>query len=184
MILSCILLAISVSIDALSLGVTYGIKHSKITGISNFIIFIIAFISTSIAIFLGNSISKLFSPKIATFLGSVLLIALGIYTIYKSPKKNTSDYDFDNSNSIEKKEAILLALAVSADASCVGLSCGIIGINGFIYPILASFFHMVFINCGNFVAFNIAKKIKVSDKLLSIISGFILILIGVIRIFI
>ena len=33
--LHCILLAISVSIDALSLGVTYGIKHSRIRGISN-----------------------------------------------------------------------------------------------------------------------------------------------------
>ena len=54
--ISCILLAISVSIDALTLGITYGIKHSRINKISNLIVFSIAFVSTSIAIFLGNHI--------------------------------------------------------------------------------------------------------------------------------
>ena len=180
--LHCVLLAISVSIDALSLGVTYGIKHSRIRGISNVIIFVIALLSTSISIFLGSNIAKLFSQDVALALGSSLLIILGLYTIYKSFKETSTDYDLDNSNSIEKKEALLLALAVSADASCVGLSCGIIGLDSFIYPILAAFFHICFINCGNFIAYNVAKKIKIStNKLLSIISGLILISIGIIR---
>ena len=78
--ISCILLAISVSIDALTLGITYGIKHSRITKISNLIVFSIAFVSTSIAIFLGKHISKLFSPFVATIIGSALLILLGIYS--------------------------------------------------------------------------------------------------------
>ena len=54
--ISCILLAISVSIDALTLGITYGIKHSRITKISNLIVFSIAFVSTSLAILLGKHI--------------------------------------------------------------------------------------------------------------------------------
>ena len=54
--ISCILLAISVSIDALTLGITYGIKHSRINKISNLIVFSIAFVSTSFAIFLGKHI--------------------------------------------------------------------------------------------------------------------------------
>ena len=82
--ISCILLAISVSIDALTLGITYGIKHSRINKISNLIVFSIAFVSTSFAIFLGKHISRLFSPSLATFIGSALLILLGIYSIYKS----------------------------------------------------------------------------------------------------
>ena len=82
--MSCILLAISVSIDALTLGITYGIKHSRITKISNLIVFSIAFVSTSLAIFLGKHISRLFSPSLATFIGSALLILLGIYSIWSS----------------------------------------------------------------------------------------------------
>ena len=160
--ISCILLAISVSIDALTLGITYGIKHSRITKISNLIVFSIAFVSTSFAIFLGKHISRLFSPSLATFIGSALLILLGIY-------------------SIDKNEAILLALAVSTDASCVGLSCGIIGITGFVYPLFAALFHTIFINCGNIIAYSASKRIKLSDKCLAIFSGFVLILIGLIR---
>lgn len=179
--ISCILLAMSVSIDALTLGITYGIKHSKITKISNLIVFSIAFVSTSIAIFLGNHISRLFSPFVATFIGSALLILLGIYSIYKSFNKNTEDYDLDHSNSIDKNEAILLALAVSTDASCVGLTCGIIGFTGFVYPFFAALFHTIFINCGNIIAYYASKKINISDKYLSIFSGIVLILMGLIR---
>ena len=179
--ISCILLAISVSIDALTLGITYGIKHSRITKISNLIVFSIAFVSTSLAILLGKHISRLFSTSLATFIGSALLILLGIYSIYKSFNKNTEDYDLDHSNSIDKNEAILLALAVSTDASCVGLSCGIIGITGFIYPLFAALFHTLFINCGNIIAYSASKKINISDKYLSIFSGSVLILIGLIR---
>ena len=179
--ISCILLAISVSIDALTLGITYGIKHSRINKISNLIVFSIAFVSTSFAIFLGKHILRLFSPSVATFIGSALLILLGIYSIYKSFNKNTEDYDLDHSNSIDKNEAILLALAVSTDASCVGLSCGIIGITGFVYPLFAALFHTIFINCGNIIAYSASKRIKLSDKCLAIFSGFVLILIGLIR---
>ena len=74
-----------------------------------------------------------------------------------------------------------MALAVSTDASCVGLSCGIIGITGFIYPFFAALFHTIFINCGNIIAFYASKKINISDKYLSIFSGIVLILIGLIR---
>ena len=106
---------------------------------------------------------------------------LRIYSIYKSFNKNTEDYDLDHSNSIDKNEAILLALAVSTDASCVGLSCGIIGITGFVYPLFAALFHTIFINCGNIIAYSASKRIKLSDKCLAIFSGFVLILIGLIR---
>lgn len=181
MILSCILLAVSVSIDALSLGVTYGIKNAKITKTSNLIIFTIALCCTSFAILLGHYISILFSPRVGAIIGSTLLIILGLYTIIKSLKSEPTDYDFDNSNTIDKKEAALLALAVSVDASCVGLSCGIMGINNLIYPFLAAVFHMFFINCGNSISKAIFSRLNVSSKKLSILSGSILIFIGIIR---
>lgn len=183
MIISSILLAFSVSIDALTLGITYGIKNSKISNSGNLIIFTIAFISTALAMLLGNWISALFSPNISVILGSLLLLTLGIYTIFKSIKLNPSTYDVDNSNTIDRNESVLLALAISVDASCVGLSCGIIGINGLLYPFLAALFHMFFLNCGNFIAKKIIRKIKISQKKLSICSGSILIFIGLFRIF-
>ena len=42
MLLNCILLALSVSIDSLGIGISYGIKHTKISKISNFTLFSIS----------------------------------------------------------------------------------------------------------------------------------------------
>ena len=47
MLLNCILLALSVSIDSLGIGISYGIKHTKISKISNFTLFSISFLMTS-----------------------------------------------------------------------------------------------------------------------------------------
>ena len=127
-----------------------------------------------------NSTSN-FSFSSGVTISISLSFILGIYSIYNSFNKNTEDYDLDHSNSIDKNEAILLALAVSTDASCVGLSCGIIGITGFVYPLFAALFHTIFINCGNIIAYSASKRIKLSDKCLSIFSGIVLILIGLIR---
>ena len=181
MLLNCILLALSVSIDSLGIGISYGIKHTKISKISNFTLFSISFLMTSFSIFIGNSISSLLSEKFSILIGSLLLIFLGIYGIYKNISNKTTNYDFNNSNEIDKKEAIFLGLALSIDSFCVGLGSGIIGITGFVYPLFAALFHTIFINCGNIIAYSASKRIKLSDKCLAIFSGFVLILIGLIR---
>lgn len=182
MILKCILLALSASIDALSLGVTYGIKKTKMSRIGNIIIFLTLLISTSIAVLVGHYISIIFSPTFSIWIGSSLLILLGIYTIYKAKDNVSTNFDTDNSNYIDEKEAFMLGLAVAVDASCVSLSSGMIGLGSFILPILMAVFHTFFVNCGNFVATTIVKKFKLSNKLLSIFAGIILIFIGIFRI--
>ena len=46
MILNCIVLALSVSIDSFGIGITYGIKNTKITNWSKLILFTISLIVT------------------------------------------------------------------------------------------------------------------------------------------
>lgn len=182
MIFNCILLAFSVSIDSLGIGITYGIKNTKITKISNVILFLISFCSTCGSIFLGHYISVLFSDNFSTFLGSSFLILLGIYNTYKALNMPPTDYDIDHSNYIDKKEAIFLGLALSIDSICVGIGSGIIGVNDIILPILVAFFQLFFINCGNLIAKNITSRIKISETTLSLLSSVILIIIGIFRI--
>lgn len=182
MLLNCILLALSVSIDSLGIGITYGIKNTKISGISNIILFVISFCITCSSIFLGHYISILLSPSISTFLGSSFLIVLGVYYIYKAQNSPSTDYDVDHSNDIDKKEAIFLGLALSVDSACVGIGCGIIGINDLIFPLLVSTFQLIFLNCGNLVGKKIIERIKIPENILSIFSGFVLILVGLLRV--
>ena len=56
---SSMFLAISSSIDALGIGITYGIKNTKISLGEKIILFIILFIVTYISIFLGDFIQTL-----------------------------------------------------------------------------------------------------------------------------
>lgn len=181
MILKCIFLALSASIDALGLGITYGIKKTKMSKAGNLIIFTTLFCLSGISIFIGHYISILFSPIFSVLLGSALLILLGIYNIFKAQNNTTTNFDADCSNFIDAKEAFILGLAVAVDASCVSLGSGMIGIGGLILPLLMAIFHTFFVNCGNIVATIITKKIIVSSKLLSSISGIILIFIGLFR---
>ena len=182
MLLNCILLALSVSIDSIVIGITYGIKNTKITKISNIILWAISFCTMCGSIFLGHYISVILSPGFSTFLGSSFLIILGIYNIYKAFNSAPIDYDTDHSNYIDKKEAIFLGLALSIDSVCVGLGCGIIGIDDLILPILVSSFQLLFLNCGNLVVKSLVERIEIPENILSIFSGIVLILVGILRI--
>ena len=184
MILKYILLALSASIDALSLGITYGIKKTKMSKTANIIIFMIVLICSTIAILVGHFLSLLFSPTFSVLLGSSLLIMLGIYNVYKGVKKSNTfvNFDIDNSNYIDNKEAIALALAVAVDASCVSMGAGIIGYISFILPVFMAVFHTFFVNCGNFIAKSIVERLNVPSNVLSIFSGILLVWIGIFRI--
>ena len=65
MILNCIVLALSVSIDSFGIGITYGIKNTKITNLSKLILFIVSLIATIISINFGKVVSRIFSPFFA-----------------------------------------------------------------------------------------------------------------------
>ena len=184
MILNYILLALSASIDALSLGITYGIKRTKMSKTSNVIIFIIVFVCSTFALLLGHYISLLFSPTFSVLFGSSLLILLGVYNIFKGINKvnYVKNFDIDNSNYIDNKESAMLGLAVAVDASCVSMSCGFIGYGSLILPAFMAVFHTFFVNCGNFAAKSIIEKINVPANILSIFAGILLVLIGTLRI--
>ncbi len=181
MLFNCILLALSVSIDSLTIGISYGLKKTKIDNISNTILFAISFCITCGSIFLGHYIFALFSPILSTVLGSSFLIILGIYNIYKSLNTSPTDYDIDHSNNIDAHESIFLGLALSIDSICVGIGSGIIGLNDIILPFLIATFQLAFLNCGNFISQKIVKYINVSEQTLSIFSSIILILVGIFR---
>ena len=72
-------------------------------------------------------------------------------------------------------------MALSIDSACVGIGSGIIGFNDIILPFFVASFQLVFLNCGNLVANNIAKYINISERALAIFSSIILIFVGVFK---
>ena len=108
MFINSLMLAISSSIDSFGIGITYGIKGTKISNIANLILFAIAFIVTTLSIYLGNTIKNIFSPSIANLIGSTILIAIGLFMFFQSLKKDNkmNDLEYLNKNSNLHEEKI------------------------------------------------------------------------------
>ena len=190
--LNSILLAISSSIDSLGIGITYGIKKTKISPIGKIILFIISIAITYLSIFLGNLIHSIFPSFLTKLIGSFILIFMGIYICFEASKKkscssnvfnNPISSDLDNSNTIDSKESIILAIALSLDSFCIGICGSIIDINLALFPFLVSIFQLIFLNFGTIIGIRINNFYKLPQNIWSIISGFLLITIGFFRFF-
>lgn len=210
MILNCVVLALSVSIDSFGIGITYGIKNTKITNLSKLILFFISLIVTIVSINFGKIISKIFSPFFTNLLGCLILVAMGIVFVFQglSKKKNIKNplntqkkynffikwlgitiqiikdpisSDFDKSNTISSKEALYLGTALSLDSLCIGIGSSMLNISSYLFPLLVAIFQLLFISFGNFIGKELKNLSSINDNIWSFISGILLILIGLLK---
>ena len=84
-------------------------------------------------------------------------------------------------NDIDPKEAILLGLALSLDSFGIVTCSAVAGIYNSFIPIFISTLQMIFLRLGNYIGSKIRTKGKYSDNIWSIISGILLIIIGIIK---
>lgn len=219
MFMDSLILAISSSIDSLGIGITYGIKSTKISITAKIILFIIAFIVSIFSIWFGNFLKLILPDFIALYIGSLILIFMGLFICLQCLRpnkkeinsennncisldneekvysffikflgitikiiKNPVSSDFDNSNSIDSKEALFLGLALSLDSFCIGIGFSIMNISSFLFPFLISCFQLFFLNIGNFIGRKLHNSSNLPDNVWSIISGILLVIIGVLKI--
>lgn len=185
--LNSLLLAISSSIDSLGIGITYGIKKTKISKIGKIILFVISIVVTYISILFGNTIQYILPKFFTNFIGCLILICMGIYICFQALKKekdsqnifnNPISSDLNHSKVIEPKEALILAIALSLDSFCIGVCGAITDINLSFFPFLVSTFQLVFLNLGSYLGINIRNFCKLPQNTWSILSGILLIFIG------
>lgn len=185
--LNSLLLAISSSIDSLGIGITYGIKKTKISKIGKIILFVISLFVTYISILFGNTIQYILPKFFTNFIGCLILICMGIYICFQALKKekdsqnifnNPISSDLNHSKVIEPKEALILAIALSLDSFCIGVCGAITDINLSFFPFLVSIFQLVFLNLGSYLGINIRNFCKLPQNTWSILSGILLIFIG------
>ena len=98
MLLNCILLAVCVSLDSLGIGLTYGLKNTKISFYSKIILLIISVTISGISVVIGKCIGIVLSPNFSKILGCILLCIMGIWIILQSITNNKikikKDYHF------------------------------------------------------------------------------------------
>ena len=206
MLFNISLIAACVSLDSLGIGLTYGLKNTKISLHAKLILFIISILITSISIFIGSYIGKLFSPHISNSLGCILLCFMGLWIIIQSITNNKQQIkkeyhffikflgitiqiirdpnysDLNKSNKIEGKEAIYLGTALSLDSIGIGIGSSIIGLNSFLFPVLVAIFQLFFLSLGSYLGKKIKNISNIPENIWSIISGCLLIFVGISKI--
>ena len=180
MFISTLTLAISSSIDSLGIGITYGLKKTKLYKIDKLLLFIISICTTLVAGFIGNYLKNVLSHNICEYIGSVILITMGIFIIIQTNNKEIS-FDLDNSNDINYKEAILLGIALSLDSLCIGVGGSTIGINIYLFSILVAVLQYFFLSLGNYLGIYLTNFNFIPQSIWTKISGILLILIGIIK---
>ena len=220
MLINSILLALSSSIDSLGIGITYGIKNTKISSMGKVVLFVISFTISVLSVWFGDILKNIFSDFVTKLIGSIILIIMGLFvcfqairkdkinsiskvlpsdSIYKNDDekiyiffidflgitikiiKNPTSSDLDASNSIDGKEALFLGVALSLDCLCIGACGSIIGVNSLLFPLFISVFQRVFLSFGNVLGKKLRSLSHLPDNIWSIISGVLLVLIGVFR---
>ena len=208
MFINYVILALSVSIDSLGIGITYGLKNTVITNIAKIILFVMSILITTFSICFGNFLNTILPSYFTNYIGSFLLIFMGLWVVYqalnkeKKPSKiisKPSSYEFiikslgitiqilrnpiysdlDNSKKIDMKEALYLGIALSIDSICVGICSSAIGFSSIIFPFLVAIFQLFFLSIGGFLGKKITNISRVPENIWNVLSGILLICIGI-----
>lgn len=202
-------LAVSMSIDSLGIGMSYGIRNIRIKRTALIIISGLSLIFSSISVFLGSTIKRVFPGNTADLIGIALLLCIGVWIVYQADTKKKKEdkcnedvtvcsffikalgitiniikspesSDIDHSKTIDAKEAFYLGVVLSIDSVGAGIGGAAIGINPFLFPPIIAVTQLIFLTIGRVTG----KKIKterLSENFYALASGYILIIIAAIR---
>lgn len=189
--LSSLLFAISANTDNFVVGLSYGINKIKIGLTSNLLISLITMTGTFLSMSLSKVIVNFIPTSVANIIGGVMLILIGIWTIVKPSLNNIQSVnilenpekaDKDKSLHIDPKESITLALALTINNIGLGIGASITGLNILFTTILTFIFSIIMLIFGYF--FGSYYLSKLFSKRAIIISGLLIISLGVFEIFI
>lgn len=207
--MSLFLLAFAVSLDSFSVGLTYGLRKLKIPFKSIFVIACCSAITLLASMMIGQLLTKVLPPALTERLGGFILIVIGAWVLYQFFRSNERDdeaevdektifnveikslgiviqilqkptaADMDQSGTITGVEALLLGVALSLDAFGAGFGAALLGYPPLNMAILVATMSSLFVYAG-IQAGHLFSKISILDKL-SWLPGFILILIGILK---
>lgn len=106
MILSLALLAVTLSVDALFAGFSYGLSGTRIPWVSKLIICAFSVFYAAISLLLGTALASVLPPIAGKIVGAAVLAGLGVYMVLKSlSQKNTRKSSDDRGKKAPDGEA-------------------------------------------------------------------------------
>lgn len=201
-----ILLVLTLSMDAFVASIAYGTSDIKIPLKSIVIIDIVCAAFLALSMFLGSLLKKVLPSDLTIMISFILLMVLGIYYLFESIIKrylenkthskkqvklklfniwliidiyiDETKADLDNSKTLNLKEALYLAIALSLDSIAIGFGSGIGNINYIVVIILSLIWDVVAIWGGLLLG---RKFVERTNMDLSWLSGVMLIILALLK---
>ncbi|GBF11355.1 MAG: manganese efflux pump [Tepidibacillus sp.] len=202
-IISLILVATAVSIDGFWGGFSFGLRKIKISYFSLLIMSSWSVVGTIITMRLGNKLQDYISLNMGKYIGAILLLLLGLFTLKEGLKQkkeaninrnvisnlkvrnlikvinNPILADIDQENDIKPIEGMILGIAVAMDASIAAFTLSFFNYNPFLTSFLFGLMHFILIGMGNILARK--NIINVFAEKFSLLPGIILVTLAIIR---
>lgn len=205
-IFSSLLFGVSASLDALLLGITYGIRKIHIKLWQNLLISTITLLGTCLSVGFGAWILPLMPASLGKWLGSGILMILGVYYLVKSmitanekclkelpaevqPEQSDTAImsapltasDVSPQKTLAWGNTLTLGIALSANNIGIGLSASIAGLTLIPAAVMTLLFSVIFLLLGNQLGRRCLSEIAgyAADP----ISGLLLICLGVCEFF-
>ena len=182
-----LLLAFSLSLDALGIGLSYGLRSIRFRPSALLLLTIEAFLMMELFLFAGRRLAAVFPAHLAERFSPMLLLFFGVWLCLQgmgqgkrketSPLHSPSLCDKNASSLIEPREALLL----SVDSFAIGLSAAAGGINVTLLPLFSALFQTFFLALGEKCGARLILSPAPKESLWSLLSGGILILLAVLQ---
>lgn len=207
--LSALMIGLAANLDNFGIGVSYGIRKIRIPFVSNFFIAALSGIIVALSVSAGHILSHFVG--LANILGALLIIVIGVWVglnktssepaavpvsvpltkTYSLPIKplhcivqiikDPSTADRDANGFISVKESIALGLTLSLNCIATGVGAGLTGMDARPVALSVFLFSMITISMGYWTGWRTSSNRF--EKWAQILSGLLLVLIGVYEIF-
>ena len=198
MFFASLLFGISASLDALLVGIGYGIRGTRIKLWQNLVISLIPLLGPCLSVGLGHRLVRLLPGVIGDYAGSLILILLGLYYIVKwtisflrcdsgeTASENPGHEMVSASVSIafpclKLTEVLILSLTLSLNNLSAGLSASLAGLTLLPAAVSTLACSVLFLFAGNRLGLN--PVLQLAGKGAEPISGGLLIGLGVMQFF-
>lgn len=171
------LLALTLSLDSCSVGLTYGLRKVRIPAKSIIVISLCSAAVMILSMGIGHLIAQIFSPALATKIGGAVLVGIGAWVLYQFFQEDKKEEalveettvwnleirslgiviqilrkptmaDFDKSGIISGIEALMLGLALSLDSFGAGIGASLLGFSPVVLAILVAVMSSTFLTLG------------------------------------
>lgn len=191
-----LLFGISASLDALLVGVSYGLRGVHVRLLQNLFISLVALLGTCLSVGFGGLLTPLLPSLISRLAGSLILMLLGLYYIAKwtltflqnrtpeiktNPEASALVSAERSPCSLAASEVILLSFTLSANNLGIGLSASIAGLTLIPAATATCICSILFLYLGN--RLGRSRLMRLIGGLSDPISGILLISLGLIQYF-